>query len=307
MTDEIIDNFESILRTPIRGYIANFVQFSKYQFPNIVNYYQGKLSTPDTESFSELETLLHESKELSSLIQLNNYRFNSYGDWELVDQLDEIRTKLETFDNLSRWLRSSITKNDFSPNVEMNIVLRKSQTLEGLSKEVGYKDSQNGWVNVALNNQLTEEDYTPSGGNLLKFSFQNNLNLTIESVVDNMQGEKVYGLDLDKKMTFEDDDLKVLSYRDTIFQAFGILMTLKRNDNPEFPEDGVQSNLAVGNNIRNVSLPIIFRQLSYTFSKDDTFKELQILDFRREEDQLLLVCQAKTRLEETLPTLSVVV
>ncbi|KKS69938.1 MAG: hypothetical protein UV42_C0073G0002 [Candidatus Magasanikbacteria bacterium GW2011_GWE2_42_7] len=305
MKPEIIERFGDILQYPVQEFMSGFVNFTRIYANNILDYYQGNTAVPDMESFTQLAYLLQQSHVIEELVVQKQYQFDSYGYYELCEQLDDIKTKLEGFDNASRWCRSSITKNSYSSVVQQDFVLRSQQTIESLSREVGQPDWDNQWVDIATKNDLTEEEYTPAGGNILKYSFQSNLKLFIETVVDNIAGQTVYGKDFDKKITFEDDDLKVLSYRKTIEQAVYILLNLRKGDSPEFPQDGIQSNLVVGGNMGNVTLPVIFKQIAQTFSKDDTLKSLQILDFKKEEDKISLSCQIETRLGEVVPQLVV--
>lgn len=305
MKPEILDKFDDILQYPVQGFVGSFVTFTRIYASNIIGYYSGDTVNPDMDSFTQLAFLLSQVHVIEELIIQKQHQFDSYGYWEICEQIDEIKTKLEGFDNASRWCRSSIVKNSFSSVVQQDFVLRSGQSVEILGKELGQPDYDNQWVDVAIKNDLSEEEYTLAGGNILQYSFQNNLKLVVDAVVDNIQGEKVYGLDFDKKLTFEYDDLKVLSYRKTIEQAVEINLNLRKGDNPEFPQDGIQSNMVVGGNMGNVTLPSIFRQLSQTFSKDDTLKSLEILSFETKEDRVNLSCQVETRLGEAIPQLVV--
>jgi len=176
------------------------------------------------------------------------------------------------------------------------------QTLENLSKTVGSVDVENDWIKIALRNDLAEEDYTTEGGNVLSIAFRNKLKINIQSIVDNIDGEKIYGIDINKQITFIDDDLQALSYQDTIKQTVDVLANLRMGHTPEFPLDGVQSKLVVGSNRNSVAYPILFRQLYSTFQKDDTLKSFAVKKIENTEDILEMDFEVETRFGEVVPT-----
>jgi hypothetical protein len=132
----------------------------------------------------------------------------------------------------------------------------------------------------------------------------------VQSVVDVIFGESVYGKDLQQKLEFENDDLKVLGYQETIKQAFNIALNLRRGDNPEFPNDGLQSSLIIGQNLNSILYPSILRQLYDTFAKDDTMKSIAITNINHNnigiKDTVELDIQAETRIGEIINDLIIV-
>ena len=299
--DDTLQNFQKITGFDIVTFLDDFVTFSFEQRQNIVDFYSGSSKTPDADSFVELARLLKEAGNALNLFSLSKEVFCNFADWNLVEQVEEINCKLQTLDNSSRWLRSAITKNNFSGNSKVDITLKQNQTIEKLSEAVlSSTNPQNQWSDIALENKLKEEDYTPEGGVLLSVSFQNEGSFQINSVVDNISGKKVYGIDIQKRLEFEDDDLKVLSAEDTILQAVNILSNLRTNDNPEFPENGVSAALIVGNTLGALSYPNLFRQLFSTFAKDDTLKSFDIVNVSQENDSVDIEFRVTSRLDEVI-------
>lgn len=295
------ENFEKITKYPLRKYLATFLSFLDVEQINIINYFNGISKKPDIASFDKLKLLIKESETLNEVIINHANNFTTVDFWELVDVIEDVKIKLQSIDNASKWLRSSITKNNFNPNPELDYILHQRQTLEDVSGNIlSSNDRDNDWSDIAMHNDLEEEDYTPGGGNILKLVFENGQSLRLQSVVDNIQGDKVYGLDLQKKLEFSDNDLTVLGYKDTIRQAADILGRLRKGDNPEFPEDGVQSTLAVGSNIGSVTFPSIFRQMFATFATDDTFKSFAITDIKQEQDTVQIEYSVETRRDEII-------
>jgi len=138
---------------------------------------------------------------------------------------------------------------------EFDFTLKQNQTIENLIQDIGSSNRDQDWINLALRNDLKEEDYTPEGGVVLKATFQNNAKIEILSVLDNIQGTNVYGKDIYRRFIFEDNDLLSLSPENTIHQAFDINIELRRGDNPEFANDGLQSSLIVGSNLNSILYP----------------------------------------------------
>lgn len=298
----IVTSLQNIIRYDVGKYLDDYVVFIDNDKVNISNYYSGDVSRPNEQSFAELNRLLEESRKINSLIEVHKYRINTPEFWEIIEMLTEIDESLLTIDNSSKWLRSVITKNNFSPNAEVETVLKQFQTLENLAATLGSNSSDNDWIKIALRNDLREEDYTTEGGALVSISYQNKLRINIQSVVDNISGEKIYGIDLNKKLTFEGDDLQALSYKDTIIQTVDVLAGLRSGQTPEFPLDGIQIDLISGSNRASIAYPVLFRQFTSTFQKDDTLKSLLIKKIENIEDALMIEFEVETRFGETIST-----
>ena len=296
--DYTYDRFERTTRVDCRPLLRRFVEFIEIHRINILNYYGGVTSTPFRPSFTALDELRNDFQIMTGVIDNARFRMRSHDLFVLVNAIEDIVTALDTIDNSSKWLRSAVTKNDFNPNVEVDYTMRMLQTLENVADTViGSNNPQDDWVNLAIRNDLTEEQYDHNGGTLINFSRQNGGTIVLRTVVDNIQGERVYGLDLNRKLTFVDDDLDVLTYRQTIHQAVEIMATLIQGDNPEFPDNGIQSGI-LGGSQSQFALPILERQYFNTFRQDDTLKALKITDLRFEGTALHITFEVLTRIDE---------
>src|SRR5690606_13691022 len=226
-----IDRFSHISGVQVDTLLSDFVDFNENDKQTIIDYYSGTTSTPDAQAFTNLSDLQYRLNSLIEILMLNKRSFPYHEDWELLMELEDIKTKLQTISNSSKFLRSAIEKNNFNPNPLVEITLKQNHTLEQLAKELNSSDPQNEWTKIFLNNQLIEEDYTPNGGVLLKVTFQGADSLYLTSVVDNINtAEKTYGLDILRRLTFENNDLKVLTYQETLLQSLTILSQLRRGD-----------------------------------------------------------------------------
>lgn len=297
---EALGIFEEVSNYNLSQYITDFVAFVKEDQQRIADYYNFDSNSVPTSSFLKLDSLKKERDKVQILIQENKSRFIRSDFWELVENLDDISIKLDTISNYSKYYKSSISKSGSSNNVEMTYILRQNQTLESLSNEIGYSNPDDDWVNLSISNNMREEDYDLQGGHIFKFTFQNDYRIQLKSVIDNITVDNLYGKDLDKKLSFVDNDLNTLSPKDTIYQAVNILIGLIKGDVPEFPNDGIDKQLISKLNKSFNVFPSLFRQIYNVFSKDDTIKAITLNDIKIIEDSVRMEIQIETRLSELI-------
>ena len=295
--DNILDKFEKITRYNIRAYFNNFANFLEGNHPKIISYYKGESNSIHTESFNILKKLTRDAKKILELITVNSGSFNNYKWWLFIEQVEDSLSVLETTAAAPKWLRSVENNINFTTDPEVEITLQQSQTLEQLArKKLGFDNWDNDWDGIAKRNDLREEDYTPGGGVFLQVSFKNTFAPIVQTVVDTLNGDSIYGKDISKKLAFQDNDLLALNPTDTFHQAVGILILLKKEDNPEFPNQGYNQKLVVGNTVNFLNFPTLLRQLIETFKTDDTISSMRVLDFKRKEDAVFVQYEVEGRL-----------
>jgi len=294
----VISDHSTILNIDIQLFLNDYSKFIDNQYQKIIDYYSsGKPITKST--IDSLDDIVKRSSGIINSYSINRDRLSSdYDSWELLSLLQDIHENILTIKNSKIWFKSD---KDLSYNTDnkYDYILKQGQTLESLAGELGYSTPQDSWVDLALDNDLIEEDYSPAGGVLLKVSFKNNLEVNISTVQDAPRGKKVYGKDISKQISYVDDDLYVLDYDETINQSFGILISLTKGSVPEFPRDGIDKSI-VSSNINSLQYPVLFRQLSSIFVKDDSFKDFSFTSIKREQDSIFIEAQASTRLNEVL-------
>lgn len=304
---ETVEKFYDLTGYDLQTYLLDFADFIEQDRQSIIDFYSGNLDILPSSSIEEMERLLKENNNIEEIFISNKDSFNTTDYVDLIDLIGDIGLKLRTIQNTAKWVRSSITDNRYNSDIEVDITLNQNQTLEQLAKKIGYLNEDDEWIELALRNDLIEEDYTSQGTLKLKASLKNNLKIQIQSVVNIIQGQSIYGRDLQKKLVFENNDLKALNNVDTINQAFTIAVNLKRGDNPEFPNSGLQSDLIIGQNINSILYPSIFRQLFENISSDDTFKSITILNIKQiqnnDRDSIQLEIQATSRIDEVITDL----
>lgn len=300
---ELLEDFQTITKFPIIRLFVNFSDFLDNDYKNIISYYSGDVKSLNSSSFKKLKNLKEGIQQLFSVFSLNKNLFTDYKWWVLIEQIEKMDNLVIMIDNSSKWLRSTISRGNFNPNPEVDIPFNQGQTLESISRNIlGSDDWDNTWVDLALKNDLREEDYTSNGGFLIKANFNYALNsFKMTSIVDNPIGDKILGIDLDKKLQFVElgdgtQDLKVLTPKDTFYQSVTIKISLRKGDIPEFPTLGFNPKLVVGSNISSLNYPILFRQLTQVFKSDDTIKSFSILSISRIQDATFINFSVESQL-----------
>jgi hypothetical protein len=284
ITDDVLDFFEKITLIDIRAFFEEFVNFMDNDYDNIVALFSGNTTVLVSDSFENLRKLTEAQKDIIDVFDANASSFG-YDGWILLELVEQIGQELSTTNNLDKWMRSSKTFSKFSPG-EINYMQRQGQTLEQIESQISAStNSEEDWVALSLRNELREEDYTLKGGTVVKINLKNNNSIFLNSVVDNIDSvEKTFGIDIDRNIKIVNDDLVVLSPKETIEQAADIAGGLNRGDNPQFPNDGINVKGFVGNSGAALAYPAVFRQLSSNFAKDDTFKSIEIIKVDKKSD-----------------------
>ena len=293
LTQDQIDNFQSVLQYDVELYLQNYSWYVDNVYPSILAYFQGTTDDLDPSAFAMLDQLIRQSQYITHIVYSLKDKFTSLSDWFVLDFLEDIAINLISISNTDKFTRSPRTNSSFGTSLEYSYVLSQNDTLEQVAKEqLGDIDS---WEDIALRNNLLEIDYGVEGGNTLILAKKNNGSITpvyLNSVVDNLQGQTVYGLDLAKKFAFVDDgtgqgtqDLQILSYTDTFKQAVTILIGLKKGDVPEAQNLGIEPGL-IGGNLSIFTYKAVERQLTQTFQVDDTIQDFTIVGFRYQQGSI---------------------
>ncbi len=284
LDEDVLIDLSIKLNSNIGGYVDRFYEFGRFNRPNIVNFFSGKTESILFEHFRKLNILLDEAEDINSLIRNNQHKFTTMRDWEIIVLLTDMRDDLIITSKIDKFLRSSITNTNFLNKFEFEYVQRQGETLERIShSQLERNDYGNKWTDIALRNDLRERDYTTEGGKKLALAVElNSEAVNVVSVIDNVQGENVLGLDIQRDIEFVNDDIKVLGFEDTFNQTVGILIDLARGDIPEFLDLGTSK--FVGSNLNSFGFSALIRQLTTLFTTDDSIATFSVLDVTLEAD-----------------------
>lgn len=299
----IYNDFFRLTGKNIIPFLTDSVTFLEIEYVDIVKYFEGNIQNITSEPFKIFDDLQKQLKELYVVFESYSNQMIDSRWYELLSQLEEIDNRFATLRNMHKWARSSATNFAFSPNIIVDYTLGNLESLESVAKNVLQEiDSEDSWVDIAALNNLTEEDYSVDTNTKISLRLSNTINLGIKlnSVVDSISGKSVYGKDLDKLIQYDSttEDFKVLDFDDTMLQTVEILINLKKNNNPDFPTLGLQSQAVVGSNRALMNFPVINRQLAETFASDDTLKGFVVKSMNVDQDNLSVDFEVLTRLNE---------
>lgn len=295
---EITEEFRKITSKNIDEYFKRVFLFLQRDHRDIVSYYSGNTNTLLTESLESFRNIKKETDSVLSIFQLHSKRFTNVKWWILLEKIEEIESMLSTLSNIDRWSRSSANMVNYSSEVLSVHTLSQNQTLERLAVDQEEKEIDS-WVDIAVLNRLREEDYSSEGGvPILLRKRSNQANVEIESVIDTMIGNNVYGKDLPQTLSFShiENDLSTLSPEETLYQSVAILSKLKKWDNPDSPLSGIQSFIG---NMSTLNFPVIERQMRETFATDDSLANFRIQTISSNQDNMEIFFEVETRLGET--------
>lgn len=293
-----------ITNVDLKLLFEKIVSFIEKDYPLLESHFLGeKLLSNNIQVFDKFSSLFNEFKhKYNTLLEYRSRLYNTEF-IELFSQLELINDKLLYIDNLDRWLRSSIsTTESYSLEQQSDYLLNEGETLEKISRNILKRQNfLDNWYDLALSNSLLEENYTSEGGKRITIPVsQRNVSYSLNSVVDIIKEKSCYGRDISRRLEFIDEDLLILPYNETIKQSVEILVVLRKGDNLDFPNIGIQENMFIGSNRIYFNTPILIRQLTENFTTDDTLIDFQVKEIRLEQDNFFVNFQVRTILGEIL-------
>jgi len=285
----------------ISRFFDDVLEFNENKLPRIVDYFSGKTSEVSEDGFRMLSVLTETFESIEHNIDINKNNLEKFLDWEITDFIEDLGNELYFYNKISKFLRSTLTNSNYSGSMEFDYTTSGGETLEDVSREfVDKNDYNDDWVDIALKNDLSELDYDSEKSSKLKL----NVSLVsrtsnIKGVVDNIVGKRVLGIDIQQRIEFLDNDIKTLSYDETAEQSVKILANMLRGDNPEFEDMG--RTPIVGANKNSIIYTSTIREMSNTFSSDDTLLDFSVTEIEpKENSDVNLKFEVSTRASQIL-------
>lgn len=270
-----ITKFEELTDFKLNQFLIECNSFFQNDYPLLYNFYSGKLTINPVSSVDRYKSLKEQVVQLFSIFKTSEYLLNTCEYWEVYDFIDDLNVKFSTINKLSKWLRSSQVNSTYTQQFSIDYVLNNGMSVEEAVSTMTGNENEIYANKLMIDNDLDERDYDLSGGQILKIQNQKtSTGVDVTTIVDSTEGEKIYGLDLAKKLAWENDDLKVLSYKDTLLQTIEICSKLVKGQIPEFKDKGMDIN--IGKSIGVLTQTMIARQFKANFNSDDLFKSVDI-------------------------------
>jgi len=285
----ITDDFLEITGFNAKAFIQRGYDFLTMSLPAMQTRYMSGQDI--SKYFKEIDNWVDEYREFCQNFRQYNSQFRNSMYWDLIDKVDSIYSIMLISKKFNKFLRVVGTGDGVS-NLR---ILKENQDLESLGEQTG-----NRWENIALDNDLIEEDYSSAGGNNLivplKFFFNSE---DIESIVAVPQGDEIYGRDILSEFKFDSSDIFVLGPKGTLFQTVDILLNLVKGSIPLRRSLGVNKQDFSGSLV-GFSYPTIMRQISESFKSDDSFVSLGLGKIEGVGDTVSMEFIVETRLGETI-------
>ena len=282
--------------------VLSYNDFVRIDLPKIVNFYIGEsqlVPQIQVKKYIDINKAFLDFR-ISYLKRRQELTGSFY--WNLLEELNSIIASLEKIGTLPKFLRSSFINDSYSKNLALEYTQRQGESLERIERGLGSNSPDNSSYQLAIRNRLIEEDYTLAGGKALSIEMrQQQTTFDISSVVSVINNSNdLSGLDVDRVITFLDDDISVLNYTETREQSSDILLQLSKEDNPEYPGTGLDKRSYSGSNLASFSYPSFVRQVSESFRTDDSFESISLKTISFEGDSVNFVFEIKMVTGEVL-------
>jgi|MDSW01.2.fsa_nt_gb hypothetical protein len=274
--ENTLSDTEKFTGLNLKRFFAQYKSFVERYYPNMVDYYQGKTNNLNANTINAFNSLVKESNRIVDTLNITIKDLDRLDYWNLLYFIDEIYARNFTLMVISKWLRSSKYEGFNEDSLIMEYVTQNFDTPETVAG-IDRPNPQDDWVDIYVKNHVYETDYQAEEGGLpLNIGRKNLGGLQLNSVVDNLIGENMYGKDISLDFSYADDDVVVDTPRETFKQAVLILAQLKKGEIPEVPELGISQELALGSTVGLLNLPFIEREISESFASDDTITNYTI-------------------------------
>lgn len=295
----LFENFKKLTGIDIKKFYINLLNFYENYHISILNYYTKYNSTYPNDAFIKYNNICKELDLILSKITLYKGNFKTIDIWDLMDQLDDIKTKLDNIPAYPRIYKVGFYKKQTNDTTDyQTYMLGPHETIESVSRN--YRQNI---TDLVLINELNEENWTELGGKQIILKSN-----TVDAVLDSVQEEVVFDVLLGKNLLGKDlppyflidediEDLIVLTPEQTFLQAVEILFNLKMGEIPEYPDVGIDKSIYGECTKSNAgfTFPILLRQLNISLETDDTILNFSIDDIKYEEDKMAYTIYASVQ------------
>ena|GEM_PF-5069322 len=286
---DALSAYEALTGYPLTQLLDKTGAFLRDQAPVLRRAFEAGAGSGGVAAPPQLKRLLYLRQELTTTIaRLPALDVPQLPGWELLELLEDLVRSLTSLEQLPRYLR--LPESTAAPTYTTS----RHQTLEQVAALAGQADPGQAWAQLALANDLGEEDYSPAGGTQLSLGVLRPGGAAagrILAVLGPQNGLLALGTDLARGLTLdaESQDLLCLTPDETADQTLEVLLGgIRRGSLPWAPWLGPRYDLLVGANQNLLGLPTVLRQLADLLATDDTITSFQLTGVRTERDLLYL-------------------
>lgn len=286
-----IVEFERITKYPLTSFLDRVQFFLSNSCPELDRFFSGKKDSISNNDLQELKDLLIEFENLLSTFKGFANKFSNLGYWHLLEYLENIQVEIEKVSKLPKFRRTSLTLGNYKQVIQFQSTIGALRTPEDLSNTL--TEDPNNWYNYTMNNDIQEMDWDIDTLKRISGYIPTSY-IVVSTILDQPIGKRIYGVDINRKVDFENNDLMLVYYEDNVNQKSDILLGLTRGDVPEYMNFG--KNLEIGQTVAQFSLPILIKDLSNSFLQNDLFDTFSVSKFSYTDGgQMQIECDIKTK------------
>lgn len=294
--ESIVIEFQKVTKYPLVEFLAQYRNFMLNSYPEIDRYFSGETASMDNAHLIALKNLTTECGNCMSQFKNFANKFDKCGYWELMEYIGNLEDTIEKINKLPKFRRTSLTKRGYQAVVQVSADVGGFRTMEDVANVVQNLNRDNyNWVDLMLSNDLNEGDWEIDKLTPLNVLINNTVDVVVTTILDQPIGKRIYGKDINRKITFVDNDLDIKIWQDNIEQKCDILLSLKRGDVPENMLFGQNAELTIGVTSKSFSYPELVRNLQNTFLQNDLFQYVEITKFQYENGSMFMYCEIKTK------------
>lgn len=294
--ESIVIEFQKVTKYPLVEFLAQYRNFMLNSYPEIDRYFSGETASIDNAHLIALKNLTTECGNCISQFKNFANKFDKCGYWELMEYIGNLEDTIEKINKLPKFRRTSLTKRGYQAVVQVSADVGGFRTMEDVANVVQNLNRDNyNWVDLMLSNDLNEVDWEIDKLTPLNVLINNTVDVVVTTILDQPIGKRIYGKDINRKVTFVDNDLDIKIWQDNIEQKCDILLSLKRGDVPENMLFGQNAELTIGVTSKSFSYPELVKNLQNTFLQNDLFQYVDITKFQYENGSMFMYCEIKTK------------
>lgn len=284
----VANEFENITKFALLQYFQDYRDFLQNDYSDVYAYYSGSSESINSSKINKINSLLTRSNNLTRTFQTFAGKLGNVGYWELQQYCQDLKDTLERISKLPKYLRTSKSCRGYKPYIQVSEDVGGMRTIQDVADKIGNITEQE----LILNNDLEEENYEIDKLSQITAFVNNQNNVVVTTIMEQPIGQKIYGKDINRKITFSDNDLSVVEYESNIEQKCDVLLGLVRGDIPEFPALG--KNIPIGS-YSNFNYAELISDLKDNFLQDDMFENIEIVDIDVKDGDIFVTCNIKTK------------
>lgn len=288
---DIVTDFEKITKFSLLDYLEKYRDFMQEDFSYLSAYYSGDSDSVDSIIVSNFNDLLKRGKNLMQQFINFSHRLSNCGYWELQEYCQDLYDTLEKITKLPKYYRTSKTVRGYQPYIQVNGDIGGMKTVKDLADQINSNNVSE--ISLIVDNDLQEKDWEIDKLSSIKALVNNQTDVVVETILEQPIEKKIYGKDIDRKITFENNDISVKQYEDNIDQKCDILLTLEQGNIPEMPTFG-RTNIE-GSTASNYNYAQLLQELQNVFLQDDMFTSVTIDDVNFNNGNLVVTCTISTQ------------